>query len=92
MGKNDRTILDRLGDTKVSAAVMDALEAFPERMRYIRRFRKLTLKALAEAVGMKPCTLSEYEHGNYFPDMARLTALAVCLDVSTDWLTGRDAE
>lgn len=58
-------------------------------MDYLRKLRKennLTMKQLAQMVGVAEGTISLYETGKRFPGPETLCALADALDVSLDYL------
>jgi len=61
------------------------VDHFSERLRYVRKLRKLSQKALAKACGLSQSAISNYESEarkqakNVFP-------LAEALQVSADWL------
>lgn len=57
-----------------------------------RKQRNLTMKEVAEAIGMKPDTYRNYESGRLEPNLATLSKLADFYHVSTDYLLGRNTE
>lgn len=59
---------------------------FPERLAWLRKQKKLTQKALAEAVGIHVTQLRRYEAGTSQPTLDILRKLAVALSVSADLL------
>ncbi len=61
-----------------------------ETLSEIRRGRKLTMKDVAEGIGMKPDTYRNYESGRLEPNLSTLTKIADFYGVSTDYLLGRD--
>lgn len=61
-----------------------------ETLSEIRRGRKLTMKDVAEGIGMKPDTYRNYESGRLEPNLSTLTKIADFYGVSTDYLLGRE--
>lgn len=61
---------------------------FGERLRQLRKERKLTQKQLAELIGVKNGVISFYELGDRTPSPAVLRKLALALHVTTDYLLG----
>ena len=55
-----------------------------EKLTEIRKQRKLTMKDVAEAIGMKPDTYRNYESGRLEPNLSTLTKLADFYGVTTD--------
>src|SRR3954471_6358829 len=62
------------------------LVMFGQRLRHLRRARKLTLSDLGERVGRAPSQLSLLENGRREPKLSLLQALAVALDVPVEEL------
>ena len=66
------------------------------RVRQVRLSRNLTLTELAEATGVSPQAIARIECGGTnrgsCPSLALAVQLADALDVSLDWITGRDEE
>lgn len=60
------------------------------RIRELRKDSALTLKELANKIGVAESTLSLYETGGREPDYATLLRIANYFRVSTDYLLGRD--
>lgn len=60
-----------------------------ERIRKLRREKKLTQDQLAELVNANRVTIANYELGKYMPSIEALEKLADALDVSPDVITGR---
>lgn len=58
---------------------------FGERLRKIRRNRKLTQEELAEITGVSKSTISMYESGKREPDFETLGKIAECLGVSQSY-------
>ena len=63
---------------------------FPQRLKELRFEKGLTQKELAEQIGIKRNTYSDWENGKTEPSFENLVKLADLLDVSLDWLFGRD--
>ena len=63
-----------------------------EKLTEIRKQRKLTMKDVAEAIGMKPDTYRNYESGRLEPNLSTLTKLADFYGVTTDYLLGRSTD
>lgn len=61
---------------------------FPTRLRQLMEERKITQKVLAEAVGVRPQTISLYTIGQSYPDVNGLRKIAEFFNVSADWLLG----
>ena len=60
-----------------------------ERLRILRRERKLKQKDMAEQFGQSPRAYQYYEAGARRPEYQHLLELADFFDVSLDYLTGR---
>jgi transcriptional regulator with XRE-family HTH domain len=70
---------------------MDVVKTFSDRLRYARRLRGITQKALARAGGLSQSAIASYESGQRQSSRA-LFKLASALKVSPNWLdTGRGA-
>lgn len=61
---------------------------FGERLRQLRKERKLTQQQLAELIGVKNGVISFYELGDRTPSPAVLRKLALALHVTADYLLG----
>lgn len=61
-----------------------------EKIRELRKERKLTMKKLGQIVGVSESTISLYENGKRQPDYDTLQKLADYFDVSVDYLLGRE--
>ncbi len=61
---------------------------FPTRLRQLMEERKTTQKVLAQAVGVRPQTISLYTTGQSYPDVNGLRKIAQFYNVSADWLLG----
>lgn len=64
--------------------------SFEERLLEIRKSRGMSQEALAEKVGVSRQAVSKWETGEALPDYAKLIALADALEVSLDYLCGRE--
>ncbi len=63
---------------------------FKDRLRSARIARGKTLQALADELGVTLVTIQKYESGAREPNLQMLGILADILDISTDFLLGRD--
>ena len=61
-----------------------------ERLREARRARSLSLRTLAERLGVSPSLISQIETGRANPSVSTLYAIAAELDVSLDELLFND--
>lgn len=61
-----------------------------ERIRELRISRNLSQVELAKRLGISKQSLSNWENDNIMPSIDMLVRLATCLDVSTDYLLGRE--
>ena len=59
------------------------------RMREIRKKRKMTMKQIGELVGASESAVSMWENGKHQPDLQTLSRIADILSVTTDELLGR---
>lgn len=64
-------------------------EKFSDRLRSARQLRGYSQTDLADKTGLQPSAVSHFETGRRAPSFDNLKALAVALDVSTDYLLGR---
>jgi transcriptional regulator with XRE-family HTH domain len=62
---------------------------FGKRLREVRMKRKLTQIRVADAVGVALRTYQGYEQGEREPSLSVLVKLANALDITTDYLLGR---
>ncbi len=62
---------------------------FGQRLRHLRRARKLTLSDLGERVGRAPSQLSLLENGRREPKLSLLQSLAAALDVPVGTVRSR---
>lgn len=63
---------------------------FPQRLKQLRQKKGLTQQKLAEILGIKRNTYSDWENGKTEPGFENLIKLADLLEVSLDWLFGRE--
>ena len=61
-----------------------------KRLRETRMQKKMTQQTLADMVQVELRTYQRYEEGTREPSFAMLRALADALEVSTDYLLGRN--
>lgn len=61
------------------------------KMRELRKKKKLTMKELGKAVGVSESTISLYENGKHEPDIVTIKRIADILETSLDELLGREA-
>lgn len=59
---------------------------FSELLRDLRAKKRFSQKQLAEAVGVSPGNVSDWESGKTRPGYAALAALSRCFEVSADYL------
>ena len=65
---------------------------FGERLRTLRKEKKLTQQQLASMIGVKNSVISFYEMGDRTPSPEVIKKLASVLHVSTDFLLGIDKQ
>lgn len=65
---------------------------FNELLTSLRESRGLTMKSVAESIGVKPDTYRNYETGRFQPNFDTLSKLADFYGVSTDYLLGRSGD
>ncbi len=63
---------------------------FGKRLRESRMKRKMTQQKMADRIGLALQSYQRYEQGDREPSLSTLVALADILDVSTDYLLGRE--
>lgn len=61
---------------------------FPKRLRKIRQERKITQTEIATKIGISANALNNYENGKRVPSADTLQKIAICLNVSADYLLG----
>ena len=66
------------------------MKIFGKRLREFRKSKKITQQELADRLGIKRNTYSDWENGKTEPTFEILVKLADLFDVSLDWLFGRD--
>ena len=65
------------------------MSTFAQRIKELRRERKLKQQQLADQFSIKLRTYQGYEYGESYPEVAKLIAIADYFDVSLDYLVGR---
>lgn len=68
------------------------MSVFSERLRELRKARRVPQNELAESVGVGLRAYRHYETGDREPKMATLIALADYFGVTLDYLVGRTDE
>lgn len=63
---------------------------FKARLKAARESKSLTQSQLASIAGFQPSAISHFEVGNRAPSFENLKKLADALNVTTDYLLGRD--
>lgn len=66
------------------------LTLFPARLLEARKARKWRALDVAEISGLSAAHISHFERGTRLPTITNLVRLADALEVSTDWLLGRE--
>lgn len=66
------------------------MKVFSERLKELRLKKGLTQTELGEKVGVKQNTFTNWEKGKREPSFENLIKLADLLEVSLDWLFGRE--
>lgn len=66
------------------------MNEFSKRLREARKARSFTQEELAEKADISRVMISRYETGSVIPTVDVLISLADALDVSIDYLLGRD--
>ena len=61
---------------------------FQNKLKSLRKERKLTQKQLADQLGLGVSTISMYEHGEREPDLHTLEAIAKYFSVDMNYLMG----
>ena len=59
-----------------------------KRLTYLRTFRQMTRKQVAEMIGVHVTAYGHWENGRNFPSKKYLNKLAELFDVNTDFLLG----
>jgi len=65
------------------------MSVFSERLRQLRKSKKISQVALAKEVGVSSRVYQDYEYGKREAQMTTLIRIADFFDVSLDYLTGR---
>ena len=65
---------------------------FQHRLPRLRELRDLNQVELADRAGMMPGAISQFESGTRAPSFESIVKLADALDISADYLMGRDCE
>ncbi len=65
------------------------MSTFAQRMKELRKERKLKQQQLADQFSIKLRTYQGYEYGESYPEVAKLIVIADYFDVSLDYLVGR---
>lgn len=65
---------------------------FGSRMKNLRRSKGMNQVQLAEKLGVKKQSVSNWENGNIMPSIDMLVRIADFFHVSTDYLLGREME
>lgn len=63
---------------------------FSERIKYLRLSKEFNQGQLADKLGVKKQSVSNWENGNVMPSVDMLERIADFFGVSTDYLLGRD--
>ena len=63
---------------------------FPKQIKYLRQSRDLSPVQLADKLGVKKQSISNWENDNIRPSVEMLEKIADFFDVSTDYLLGRE--
>lgn len=66
------------------------MKVFSERLKELRLKKGLTQTELGEKVGVKQNIFTNWENGKREPSFENLIKLADLLEVSLDWLFGRE--
>ncbi|MDU3459939.1 helix-turn-helix domain-containing protein [Streptococcus oralis] len=69
---------------------MITLNIFPQRLKELRLKRGLTQQQIADLVHINRVTYTNWEKGKREPSFVNLVNLADLLEVSLDWLFGRE--
>lgn len=69
---------------------IEFMTIFSERIKRLRKNKGLKQQEIAELLGVKRNTYSDWENGKTEPSFENLIKLADLLEVSIDWLFGRE--
>lgn len=64
------------------------MTVFSERLRKIRKLKKMTQKQVAEGSGLSENQYQFYEYGKQEPGIGIFAKICECLNVSADYLLG----
>lgn len=70
--------------------LMKTSNIFPQRLKDLRLKKGLTQTELGKKLGVKQSTFTNWENGKREPNFETLIKLADLLEVSVDWLFGRE--
>ncbi|VIQ83156.1 Cro/CI family transcriptional regulator [Streptococcus pneumoniae] len=70
--------------------LMKTSNVFPQRLKELRLKKGLTQTELGEKVGVKQSTFTNWENGKREPNFETIIKIADLLEVSLDWLFGRE--
>lgn len=65
---------------------------FNERLKYLRQSKELNQVQLADKLGVKKQSISNWENDNIMPSVDMLERIADYFKVSTDYLLGRESK
>lgn len=65
---------------------------FASRIKYLRQSKELNQVQLAEKLGVKKQSISNWENDNIMPSVEMVVKIADFFHVSTDYLLGRDPQ
>lgn len=68
------------------------INGLSEKLKNQRQLLKLSQKEVANAIGVSPAVVSNYENGDRSPSIETLIALARLYKCSTDYLLGINSE
>ena len=68
------------------------MSVFSERLKELRKEQNLTQQELADKLGINRCNITNWECGNRETNFKMLIQLADMLNVSTDYLLGREVD
>ena len=63
-------------------------EIFAQRLKLMRKRRKISANVLSQLCGLSPSVVSKYERGEMVPTLGVLVELAEFFDCSIDYLCG----
>lgn len=66
------------------------MEKFIKRLKLLRRIRGFKQEEVANYVGVKRNTYSDWENGKTEPSLSKLLLLSDLYSIPLDWLLGRD--